>query len=137
MNSYLLAAALLSVPLAGQNAATPASPSPTAPPPQLRILPAAVQLDSARDLQSLIAFSVRGDGVVHALRQEVAWSMADATLAAVEPTEGGVRLRPLHDGSTEVIARWEGRQHRRPEQHGLGRPGRHRSGGRRTQEVKP
>ena len=100
--------ALLSVALAAQ---TPPAAPPT---PQLRVVPAAVQLDSARDLQSLLALSVRHDGVVQSLTKDVAWSVSDTAIATVELLEYGIRLRPLRDGSTELIARWNGCEQRVP-----------------------
>lgn len=77
---------------------------------QLRVLPSALQLDSARDLQRMIALGVRLDGCVKELGAEVTWSLADPAIAAIEPIEHGVLLRPLHDGDTQLIAQW--REHR-------------------------
>ncbi|GDY03141.1 surface protein [Planctomycetota bacterium] len=73
---------------------------------QLRVLPSALQLDSARDLQRMIALGVRLDGCVKELGAEVTWSLADPAIAAIEPIEHGVLLRPLHDGDTQLIAQW-------------------------------
>jgi hypothetical protein len=81
---------------------------------QLRVLPASVQLDSALDLQSLLAMSVRSDGIVQSLQKDVAWSVADNAIAAVEPMEHGIRLKPLRDGATELVVRWNGCEQRVP-----------------------
>ena len=64
--------------------------APPAPPPaafQLHIVPAEIQLDSARDRQTVLALGVRDDGVTQELGDEVSWSIAEPQFATVAPAD--------------------------------------------------
>ncbi len=85
-------------------------PAPVPPPSafQLRLVPNEIQLDSARDRQTVLALGVRDDGVTQELGDEVAWVIADPQLATVAPAAHGVMVGPVHDGETTLLARWRG-----------------------------
>jgi len=69
----------------------------------LRAFPSAVQLDSALDRQRV--FAAEQDEVlgVTSWAREVAWTVADPTIASVESNDGIAMLSPRKDGETELV----------------------------------
>jgi len=73
-------------------------------PPQFVVYPPEVSLDSARDYQSFVAVLTRDDGVTLDVTDRVEWSLEGESVAAID----GVLLRPLTDGTTQLVASYLG-----------------------------
>ncbi len=69
----------------------------------LRTFPSSVQLDSGQDRQRVVAAEQDEVLGVTAWAPDVAWTVADSTIAVVESHGGIATLSPRKDGETELI----------------------------------
>jgi Protein of unknown function (DUF1549)/Protein of unknown function (DUF1553) len=100
--------------------AEPAPATPTAPtatpsatpqsPVNLAVYPAEIQLDTARDYQSLVAVVRRADDVTLDVTDTASWKLADEQFAKLV----GNQVLPVADGETELICDFDNAQVRIP-----------------------
>lgn len=112
--SVFCAALMVLAATAVTTAATPVKSGDSGPS-QLRsdsiaVYPTAVQLNSGRDFQSMVAIAEGSDGVTVDRTDQVDWSIEDSTIASVD----GNRVVPLADGKSEIIAKISGVEVRIP-----------------------
>lgn len=70
----------------------------------LKVYPPEVQLATQADFQNVIAVAQRSDGVTLDVTDQVAWSIENPSLVALNE----FKLQPLADGSTTLKASWSG-----------------------------
>lgn len=96
--------------------ATAATPEPKSTPTdaseslEFAVYPGEIQLDSARDFQSVVAVVTRPDGVTLDVTDEVQWSIEGDEVAEID----GHLLRPAADGQAELVASYSGITHKLP-----------------------
>lgn len=70
----------------------------------LRVYPGEIKMNSAAAYQNVIAVAQRSDGVTVDVTEQVEWQLAEPTLAKLE----NFQLKPVADGQTKLIAKWQG-----------------------------
>src|SRR4051794_27574553 len=89
---------MCSVGSAEQSAPAPATPSGAQVTPGLAIFPPDINLESARDTQSIVAKYTQPDGVTRDVTAQCKFELANPALAKMD----GRALKPLVDGTTEM-----------------------------------
>ena len=101
MRRILLAFHILATALCGSAAFAAA----LAPAQDVKVYPAAIQLDSARAVQRVIVQATAADGVTRDVTSQARYKILDLKLARME----GNILRPLADGKSELQVSFEGK----------------------------
>ncbi len=70
----------------------------------LAVYPPVVSLETAADLQNMIAVATRSDGVTKDVTAEVTWQLENPAFANLQE----FRLTPVTDGETKLNASWNG-----------------------------
>lgn len=91
-------------------AQAPATPSGAQVTPGLAIFPPDVNLETARDTQSIVAKYTQPDGVTRDVTAQCRFELANAALAKMD----GRSLKPLADGTTEMTVTFNGESRKVP-----------------------
>jgi hypothetical protein len=102
-------AALIATILTPYLIANPSAPAPSSPPSALAIFPPAVQLDSARDVQTLVAKFTRPDGITVDVTAQSQFTLSQP----IAKIEHG-RLTPVSDGSADLTVTYNGQSQKIP-----------------------
>jgi len=70
----------------------------------LQVYPGEIKMNTSAAYQNVIAVAQRSDGVTVDVTEQVEWQLAEPTLAKLE----NFQLKPLADGQTKLIAKWQG-----------------------------
>ena len=73
---------------------------------RFEVFPTTVNLETARDAQSIVALYTRADGVTADVTAQAQFAFANPALAKVD---GGHTVRPLADGQTELSVSFQGK----------------------------
>ncbi len=123
-STFRISAGLLAVlaSMLGALAQEPATPAPEATPAAVAatpvttdsangtftVYPTAIRLSAQNDSQHVIAVATRADGITTDVSDEVTWRVENPQLARLE----NLVVVPLADGSTELVALWNGKEAR-------------------------
>ena len=81
---------------------------------KINVFPPAVQLDSARDFQTIIVQAIREDSVTEDVTASAKMVFQDPECAVLERIDGddatSIRLSPRQDGNTVLVVTYEGHQ---------------------------
>src|SRR5882724_10456621 len=104
--------AMCSVGSAEQSAPAPVSPSPAGAQitPGLEVFPNDINLETARDTQSIVAKFTQPDGVTRDVTAQCKFEFANPALARIE----GGALHPQADGATELTVTYNGQSRKLP-----------------------
>ncbi|MFK8111847.1 MAG: DUF1549 domain-containing protein [Rubripirellula sp.] len=112
--SLTLSAVLLAATLAVAAEPIPAAPRATSGAPRpavnLSVYPLQIQLDTARDYQSVLAVVRRSDDVTLDVTDDATWKLADEKFAKLS----GNKVVPVADGQTELICNFDNAEIRIP-----------------------
>lgn len=85
---------------------------------EINVFPPAVQLDSARDFQTIIVQATREDSVTEDVTGSAKMAFQNPECAVLERIDGGdatsLRLTPKQDGDTVLVVTYEGHQFELP-----------------------
>src|SRR4051812_49169989 len=119
-NNRITAAAAMFVALLGillcasagqaDQSAAPAAAATPQPAAGLEVFPADVNLETARDAQSLVAKFTQPDGVTRDVTGQCTFEFANPALAKID----GRVIRPLADGATELTVTYNGQSRKLP-----------------------
>ena len=70
----------------------------------LHVYPSEIKMNTAAAYQNVIAVAQRADGVTVDVTEQVEWQLAEPSLAKID----NFQLKPLADGQTKLVAKWQG-----------------------------
>ncbi len=70
----------------------------------LQVYPPEIRMNSAAAYQNVVAVARRSDGVTVDVTDQVQWQLSDPALAKID----SFQLKPLADGQTKLVAKWQG-----------------------------